>query len=72
MFDPLFWQHLTAAIVYSLLGLLVFLLCLFLVIRFSPFCVQKEIEEDQNVALAVIIGSMLIGISIIISAAIQG
>ena len=33
---------------------------------------RKEIEEDQNTALGIIIGSVIIGISIIIAAAIHG
>ena len=37
-----------------------------------PYSVHKEIEEDQNVALGVIIGAMLIGVAIIIAAAIHG
>jgi putative membrane protein len=35
-----------------------------------PFSLRKEIEEDQNTALAIIIGSVIIGMSIIIAAAI--
>jgi hypothetical protein len=38
----------------------------------APFSVHKEIEEDQNVALGIIIGAIIIGIALIISAAIQG
>ena len=34
--------------------------------------VIKEIEEDQNMALAILIGSVFIGISLIISASISG
>jgi hypothetical protein len=34
--------------------------------------VRKEIEEDQNTALAVVIGAVIIGIAIVIAAAIQG
>ena len=64
--------HLISAIVYSLLGLAVFGGVLWLFVRLSPFSVQKEIEEDQNVALGIIVGSMLIGIAIIIAAAIHG
>ena len=37
-----------------------------------PFSIRKEIEDDQNTALGIVIGSMLIGIAIIIAAAIQG
>ena len=33
---------------------------------------RKEIEEDQNTSLAVLIGSVIIGIAIIIAAAVHG
>jgi Domain of Unknown Function (DUF350). len=36
------------------------------------FNIHKEIEEDQNTALGIVIGSIMIGIAIIIAAAIQG
>jgi uncharacterized membrane protein YjfL (UPF0719 family) len=52
--------------------LVVFGVAFFVVVKASPFSVRKEIEEDQNIALAVIIGAMIIGIALIISAAIQG
>jgi uncharacterized membrane protein YjfL (UPF0719 family) len=39
---------------------------------YFPFSVVKEIEQDQNTALGIIIGSVLIGMSIIIAAAIYG
>ena len=35
-----------------------------------PFSVRKEIEEDQNIALGLIIGAMIIGMALIIGAAI--
>ena len=38
----------------------------------SPFSVKKEIEEDQNQALAIIIGALIIGIAIIVASAING
>lgn len=46
------------AITYGILGLL--------------YPIKKEIEEDQNTALGIVIGSIMIGIAIIIAAAIQG
>ena len=33
--------------------------------------VRKEIEDDQNVALAILVGSVIIGLALIISAAIH-
>jgi putative membrane protein len=36
------------------------------------FDIHKEIEQDQNIALGLVIGSIMIGIAIIIAAAIHG
>jgi uncharacterized membrane protein YjfL (UPF0719 family) len=38
----------------------------------TPFSLKKEIEEDQNVAVGIVIASIIIGIAIIIAAAISG
>jgi uncharacterized membrane protein YjfL (UPF0719 family) len=65
-------QVLVTTLIFVLLGLAVFAIAFFIVVKASPFSVRKEIEEDQNVALAIIIGAMIIGIALIISAAIQG
>lgn len=62
---------LTTAI-FVALGLVVFAAAFFVIVRVLPFSVKKEIEEDHNTALAVLIGSIIIGISIIIGAAISG
>jgi uncharacterized membrane protein YjfL (UPF0719 family) len=43
-----------------------------IVVLVSPFSVKKEIEEDQNTALAIMIGALILGISIIIASAING
>lgn len=57
--------------VYAGVGLALFALTFWLCSVVSPFSMRKEIEEDQNVALAIIIGSVFIGTAIIISAAIS-
>ena len=61
-----------ATIVFVLIGLIVFALAFLIVVLVAPFSVKKEIEDDQNVSLAIIIGSVIIGIAMIISAAIHG
>ena len=59
------------SVIYSVLGLVVFLVAFLLIARIAPFSIRKEIEEDQNTALAIIMGSVLIGLAIIIAAAIS-
>ena len=63
---------LTTTVIFVAIGLIVFALAFFIVVLVAPFSVKKEIEEDQNTALAVIIGALIIGIAMIISSAIQG
>ena len=63
---------LVTTIVFVVLGLIIFALA-FLVIRVvSPFSVRKEIEDDQNIALAIVIASVILGSALIIAAAIHG
>lgn len=59
-------------LLFVFIGLAVFAVAFLLVVLIAPFSVKKEIEEDHNTALAVIIGAMIIGIALIISSAIQG
>ena len=58
--------------IFTAFGLLVFGLAYFIILKATPFSIRKEIEEDQNVALAIVIGAVIIGFSLIIAAAIQG
>lgn len=57
-------------IVYAIVGLAFFGLGYLLFDKITPFSVRKEIEEDQNISLAIILGSVIIGLAVIISAAI--
>lgn len=59
-------------VIFVAIGLIVFALAFLIVVLVTPFSVKKEIEDDQNISLAVIIGSVIIGIAMIISAAIHG
>lgn len=60
------------AVIFVGIGLIVFAIAFLIVVLVAPFSVKKEIEEDQNTALAIIIGALIIGIAIIIASAING
>ena len=62
--------QLIATIVYSGLGLIVFGIGFWLVCKIVPFSVKQEIVEDENTALGVILGAVILGQAIIIAAAI--
>ena len=61
-----------STLAFSVLGLLLFALAFWIMKLAMPFSLRKEIEEDQNVALGIIIGSIIIGIALIVSAAVHG
>jgi putative membrane protein len=63
---------LITTLVFVLLGLLVFALAFVIIVKASPFSVRNEIEKDHNVALAIVIASVIIGSAIIVAAAIHG
>jgi uncharacterized membrane protein YjfL (UPF0719 family) len=58
-------------VIYSLLGIVLMGLGYLLINLFTPFSVKKEIEDDQNVSLGIIIGAVIIGISIIVGSVIM-
>jgi putative membrane protein len=59
------------AIVYAFLGILIFVIAFVVIDKMTPYHLWKEIVEDKNVALAVLIGAMSIGMCIIIAAAVH-
>lgn len=61
-----------ATLVYTGIGAGVFAIAFFLMVWLMPFSVTKEIEEDQNTSLAILMGSVILGLAMIISAAVGG
>ncbi|MGE0824545.1 MAG: DUF350 domain-containing protein [Candidatus Binatia bacterium] len=69
--EHLFIQIVTS-ITFAIIGLVVFAVAFWLIERITPFSIRKEIEEDQNVALGIVIGSVILGFALIVAAAIHG
>ncbi|ABF88658.1 conserved hypothetical protein [Myxococcus xanthus DK 1622] len=65
-------QGVLASIIYSLIGLAVFVAGFYVIRLIMPFDVHKELEADQNTAVGIVIGSFIIGLAIIVAAAISG
>ncbi len=71
MFETIRLAEVVSTIVYSGIGLLLFLVSWLIIELLTPFSLRKEIEEDQNLALAVLIGSVFIALAILISSVIR-
>lgn len=63
--------NLISAIVFTLLGILIFVIAFVVMDRVTPYHLWKEIVQEHNIALAVLVGAMSIGICIIIASAIH-
>ena len=64
-------NNLVAAIVFAALGIVTFIVAFIVVDRLTPYDLWKEIIEDQNSALAILIGFAALGIALIIASAIH-
>lgn len=61
-----------ATLAFSVIGLILFALAFWIIVKVSPFSIRKELEEDQNIALGIVIASVIIGIALIVAAAVHG
>ncbi|MGH9902168.1 MAG: DUF350 domain-containing protein [Pyrinomonadaceae bacterium] len=63
---------LLSTVAFTVFGLVIFGIAYTIIVKATPFSIRKELEEDHNTALAIVIGSVILGIAMIIAAAIQG
>ena len=59
------------AIIYASLGIAIFVIAFTVIDKITPFHLWNEIVREKNVALAILLGAMSIGMCIIIAAAVH-
>jgi len=69
--DP-FLRMIMTTLAFGLIGMALFALAFFVIVKITPFSIRKEIEDDQNTSLAILIGAVIIGIAMIVAAAVHG
>ncbi len=69
---PILTRQIVTTIFFIILGLIFFCISDWLVERIMPKALRKGIEEDRNIALAIVIGASILGIAWIVAAAIHG
>ena len=63
---------LAQSLIYSAIGIVIFLVAYRIMAWILPFNVSKELSEDNNVAVGVLLGAMMLGLAIIIASALHG
>ena len=64
-------KYLVSTVVYSFLGLFLFIFALYLIEKITYFSVQVKVVKEGNIAVGIIVGAIIIAMGIIISAAIR-
>jgi putative membrane protein len=59
------------ALVFAILGIVIFAVAFFLLDKLTPYHLWKEIVHEHNIALAILVGALSMGLCLIIAAAVH-
>lgn len=65
-------KYIVDSAVYSFLGIIILLVCFFIIEKATPDNLWKELIEKQNKAVAIVAAALILAIAIIVSSAIHG
>lgn len=63
------FTEMMATVIYAVLGTVVFIAVIFAIETVTKFSIKKEIVEDGNIAVAIVLAAVVISLAMIISAA---
>jgi uncharacterized membrane protein YjfL (UPF0719 family) len=66
------WLLLANSLLYSVVGLLVFCIGFVIIDVFTPYNLWEQLVKEKNLALAIVVGCVSIGLCLIIAAAVHG
>ncbi len=64
-------DHFLNAVVYAALGIAIYVVAFFVIDKATPGELQTEIFQKHNIAAAIVVGFMMLGIGIIIASAVH-
>lgn len=70
-FEGILFSEIVSTIFYTFFGLSLLLASWWLIEAFTPFSLRKELEEDQNIAVGIVMGAMFIALAIIVAAVLR-
>jgi len=65
------FNWLAESAIYSVLGILIMIICYIVIDKVTSFSLKKELIEDENIALGTMFAGFFIAVAIIIAAAIK-
>jgi uncharacterized membrane protein YjfL (UPF0719 family) len=66
------WQLILSTLLYSAIGLGVFCLAFVAIDKLTPYNLWEQLIKEKNVALAIVIGCVSLGLCLIIASAVHG
>ena len=70
--DPTMLRIFISTVLYTVFGVIVFGIAFWAMVKLSPFSIRQELETDHNTAIAILMASVILGLAIIIAAALHG
>jgi putative membrane protein len=64
-------SNMVNAIIYAAIGIVIFAGAFLVLDKVTPYNLWKEIVQEHNTALAILLGAMSLGICVIIAAAVH-
>jgi putative membrane protein len=64
-------QHVLNSLLFAGIGIIVLVLSFIIIDKLTPYNLWKEIIENKNISLAIVVASCMLGLAIIISSAIH-
>jgi putative membrane protein len=69
--SPNFMSSILNSVVFAAIGIVIFVIFFVVLDWITPYDLWKELNEEKNVALAIVVGAVALGICIIIASAIH-
>lgn len=64
-------SNIVNALVFAFIGIFIFCVAFIVLDKLTPYHLWKEIVQEHNMALAILVGAMSLGMCIIIAAAVH-
>jgi len=62
------WRLLVDAAIFGIVGIVLLIIGYYLWELITPYNVRKELQENKNVAVAIVVASFILGMAIVIAA----